>query len=134
MKEEIVKERVVFWIESAHYDLKTAQSMLKEKRYLYVGFCCHLTCEKALKAYYWQQNKTEPPFTHNLNLLVSLTNLAQSMSEINRQFLYELMPLNIKARYPDDKERISKSLNYNKTRSIYKRTKEFTEWIEKSLI
>lgn len=77
LKEEIVKDRIGYWLNGAKYDLKTAHSMLKEKRYLYVGFCCHLTCEKTLKAYYWKQNKTEPPFTHNLNLLISLSGLAQ---------------------------------------------------------
>ncbi len=133
MKKEIIKNRVDYWIESAKYDLKTAQAMLKEKRYLYVGFCCHLTCEKVLKAYYWSYKKTEPPFTHNLNMLISMTGLSESITKVNIKFLDELMPLNIKARYPDDKVRISKFLNNSKAKSIYQRTTEFAEWIEKLL-
>ena len=32
------KERIVYWLEIAHYDLLTAKAMLETKRYLYVGF------------------------------------------------------------------------------------------------
>lgn len=133
MKNNLIKDRVDYWIESAGYDLNTAYSMLKEKRYLYVGFCCHLTCEKILKAYYWQKIQHEPPFTHNLNLLVNVTKLDSVISEDNQNFLDELIPLNIKARYPDDKEKIFELMNYNRARSIFKRTKEFFLWIEQLL-
>lgn len=39
-----------YWIEIAKYDLETAEAMLKSKRYLYVGFMCHQSIEKILKA------------------------------------------------------------------------------------
>lgn len=51
----------------------------------------------------------------------------------NKVLQYELIPLNIKARYPDDKEKIFKLMNYNRARSIFKRTKEFFLWIEQLL-
>jgi len=31
-------ERKAYWLELASYDLETAESMLKTKRYLYIGF------------------------------------------------------------------------------------------------
>jgi len=34
----------------AEYDIETAKAMLQTSRYLYVGFMCHQTIEKALKA------------------------------------------------------------------------------------
>jgi HEPN domain-containing protein len=40
-----------YWAEIADYDLDTAEAMLATKRYLYVGFMCHQTIEKLLKAY-----------------------------------------------------------------------------------
>ncbi|HNT28701.1 MAG TPA: HEPN domain-containing protein, partial [bacterium] len=42
-------EKTAYWFEIAEYDLETARAMLKTKRYLYVGFMCHQTIEKALK-------------------------------------------------------------------------------------
>lgn len=40
-KEIIVNNRVQYLIDLAEYDLETASSLLKSKRYLYVGFMCH---------------------------------------------------------------------------------------------
>lgn len=43
-------EKVKYWIDLADYDIETAAAMLKTQRYLYVGFMCHQSIEKALKA------------------------------------------------------------------------------------
>ncbi|MCX6270368.1 MAG: HEPN domain-containing protein [Bacteroidetes bacterium] len=40
--------------------------MLRSKRYLYVGFMCHQSIEKILKAYFSFIFWEIPPFTHNL--------------------------------------------------------------------
>lgn len=45
----------------------------------------------------------------------------------------ELMPLNIQARYPDDKELLLKALTAGKSKDILKRTKGFYAWIRKLL-
>ncbi|MGC9352319.1 MAG: HEPN domain-containing protein [Mariniphaga sp.] len=39
-------------MELSDYDFETAKAMLETGRYLYVGFMCHQTLEKLLKAYY----------------------------------------------------------------------------------
>jgi HEPN domain-containing protein len=44
-----MNDKVQYWIEISDYDLETAESMLKSKRYLYLGFMCHQAIEKALK-------------------------------------------------------------------------------------
>ena len=38
-----------YWLDNTDYDLQTAKAMLGIKCYLYVGFMCHQTIEKALK-------------------------------------------------------------------------------------
>ncbi|MDR0845826.1 MAG: HEPN domain-containing protein [Tannerella sp.] len=38
-------EKVKYWVDLADYDIETADSMLREKRYLYVGFMCHQVIE-----------------------------------------------------------------------------------------
>ena len=45
-----------------------------------------------------------------------------------------LMPLNIEARYPDEKTAIMKTLDYSKSRIIYERTEELLKWIQKLIM
>ena len=117
------KERIVYWLEIAHYDLLTAKATLETKRYLYVGFLCHQTVEKCLKAYFWHTQKADPPFTHNLLILSEKSELDKKAEEKHFVLFNELMPLNIQARYPDDKKLLLKSLNEKKCKDILKRTK-----------
>ena len=58
------QEKVHYWIELSDYDLETAEAMFISKRYLYVGFMCHQTIEKILKAYFVSKYIVNPPFTH----------------------------------------------------------------------
>ena len=66
----VKKDKIQYWIELSDYDLETANAMLKSTRYLYVGFMCHQTIEKALKGYYAFRLNEIPPFTHNLAYLI----------------------------------------------------------------
>jgi HEPN domain-containing protein len=52
----------------AEYDLETARAMLESRRYLYVGFMCHQTVEKALKVIISRdcQKDEIPPKIHHL--------------------------------------------------------------------
>ena len=127
------KERIEYWLDIAKYDLDTAKAMLESKRYLYLGFMCHQVVEKSVKAYYWYVNNSEPPYIHNLLTLSKISGLVNLLDEGKKELINELIPLNIQAMYPEDKLALLKSLNYNKSRSLLKRTKEFYEWIEKLL-
>lgn len=53
--------KVKYWIELSDYDLETAVVMLNGKRYLYVGFMCHQSIEKAFKAYFSKLNPDDVP-------------------------------------------------------------------------
>ena len=53
-------DKVTYWAEMSDYDFDTANAMFETKRYLYVGFMCHQTIEKILKAY-WSKVSEEPP-------------------------------------------------------------------------
>lgn len=128
-----IKERITYWLDIAHYDLLSAKAMLETKRYLYVGFLCHQTVEKCLKAYFWHTQKDDPPYTHNLLLLSEKSELDKLADEKHFALFNELMPLNIQARYPDDKKLLLKALNKERCKGIFKRTKEFYSWIKKLL-
>lgn len=128
-----MNDKTRYWIEMADYDIETAAAMLETKRYLYVGFMCHQTIEKMLKAY-WSAVLTEPPLKiHSLSRLAERTKLAEAMEEEQLSILDTLEPLNIEARYPTYKERLMKSLNEERCKQILSETKQLQEWIKNKL-
>ena len=127
------QEKINYWLDIAHYDLESAKAMLKTKRFLYVGFLCHQVVEKCLKAYFWHSRKAEPPYTHNLLVLSEDSEFDNRAEESHFTLFNELMPLNIQARYPDDKELLLDSLDDKKCKDIYKRTENFYIWIKRLL-
>jgi HEPN domain-containing protein len=128
-----INSKITYWLDVAHYDLVSAKAMLQAKRYLYVGFLCHQTIEKCLKAYYWKAQENEPPYTHNLLLLADKSEFEKEYYKQYHEFFNELMPLNIQARYPEDKELLLKSLNAKKCKTLYAKTEGFYKWIKKLL-
>jgi len=127
------QEKIKYWLEIADYDLETAKAMLVSKRFLYVGFMCHQTIEKTLKAYFSSKYDDVPPFTHNLKQLANKTEIYDLMPEDYKDIIDLLLPLNIEARYPTYKEQLLKSLSYAKCQEILKQTNELKQWIEKQL-
>lgn len=107
------KDKIQYWLDIAENDLETAKAMLVSKRYLYVGFMCHQAVEKTIKAYYTGQKENPPPFIHNLKKLADEAGLYDILTDIQKDFLDEIIPLNIEARYPTYKERLLKSLDNN---------------------
>ena len=64
------------WFKQAVYDMKTAEIMFDNGRYIYAVFMCHLSLEKALKGLYTQRLKTVPPKIHNLIYLIERMNVS----------------------------------------------------------
>lgn len=126
-------KKIKYWVEVAEYDIDSAKVLLKGKKYLYVGFMCHQTIEKILKAYYVFLKKKNAPYTHNLNYLAQENGLLKLFNEEQKNLLATLTPLNIEARYPSYKENILKSLNNKKCSELIKNTKELFLWIQKRL-
>lgn len=128
-----VENKIHYWLDLSGYDLDTAKAMLETGRYLYVGFMCHQVIEKSLKAYYWHSIKDVPPLTHNLLLLAEKSNLRQNMSEDMNRLINRLMPLNIQARYPQDREELLKVLTKEVCSDLLKHTEELFTWISQLL-
>lgn len=128
-----MNDRTAYWLEMCHYDLETAQAMLETKRYLYVGFLCHLIIEKALKAY-WSKVMEEPPLKiHNLAKFADRTGLAKEMTESQLTFIDTLEPLNIEARYPSYKDRLVRSLTPEYCQVLLQTTQNLFQWIKTRL-
>jgi HEPN domain-containing protein len=126
-------DKVNYWIELARYDLESAKVMFNGNRYLYVGFMCHQTIEKALKAYYTGHNQDTPPYTHNLIRLSELTNLLGDYDDKQRQTIMSLNPLNIEARYPVKKKELESLLTRDYCTQLLKDTEVLLQWIESKL-
>ena len=128
-----MNDKVTYWIEMSDYDFDTAKAMLETKRYLYVAFMCHQTIEKILKAY-WSNVLEEPPLKiHSLSRLAEKSGLDKEMSEEQTDFIDELEPLNIEARYPSYKERLMKSLTSDRCKELIEQTDKLRTWIKSKL-
>lgn len=128
-----MNDKVTYWIEMSDYDFDTAKAMLETKRYLYVAFMCHQTIEKILKAY-WSNVLEEPPLKiHSLSRLAEKSGLDKDMSEEQTDFIDELEPLNIEARYPSYKERLMKSLTSDRCKELIEQTDKLRTWIKSKL-
>lgn len=127
-----MNEKVKYWLELAKYDLETAQAMLNTKRFLYVGFMCHQTIEKGVKAVIASKGLF-PPKIHNLIELSKKAMIYNDFSDFQKDFIMDLNPLNIESRYPSYVEKINSILTETKCKEILSKTKEFLQWIETKL-
>ena len=128
-----MSEKSEYWIEIAEYDLETAKAMLASKRFLYVGFMCHQAIEKTIKAYYSSIKNDVPPFTHNLKSLAERCDLLFLFSDEQLDFIEEILPMNIEARYPKYKEMLFKLLTPQKCEEIINQTESLCQWIKQRL-
>ena len=128
-----MEPNVRYWIDLASYDFETAKAMLQTQRFLYVGFMCHQTCEKSLKALWEHKKKTMPPRTHNLRLLARELGVWDEMGSDHQELLLTLEPLNVQARYPEDRQLIEQTLTITVCTQLLENTKEWIKWIKNKL-
>ena len=126
-------DKVKYWLDLSDYDMETALAMQKCKRYLYVGFMCHQTIEKIFKAYFTYLKNEVVPFSHSLSYIAKKGGFYKEFSEDQKNFIDQVEPLNIEARYPSHKERLLKSLSNEKCQEILINTKKLQEWIKLKL-
>ncbi|OEU78133.1 MAG: hypothetical protein BA873_03085 [Desulfobulbaceae bacterium C00003063] len=124
---------VAHWVERAEYDLETAKVMLDTARYLYVAYMCQQAVEKLLKAIIAQQGKENLPI-HNLNRLAQVVGITDDMDAEQFNFLAELTPYCIEARYGDYKESLAEIINKEKAIEIYEMTQEIFKWLYRRIV
>lgn len=117
------------WIERAEYDLETAESLLKSKRYLYVAFMCQQCLEKLLKAYTTSIGN-DPSFIHNLLRLAEESGLTTEMVEDQKLLLADLNPFYIKARYGEYKDALSRVCTAETAAQFLRSTGDFVKWLK----
>lgn len=126
-----IKKLVAYWTKLAEYDLKTAESLLRSKRYPYALFLCHLAIEKLLKARVSFVSGEHAPYTHNLPHLADMAQL--SFSEDQKRLIADLTDFNLEARYPDWKRDFYKRATAAYTKEYVGATRTLFVWLKKSL-
>src|SRR6056297_1004814 len=119
-----INASIKYWIELAEYDFETAKVMNDTKRFLYVGFMCHQTIEKSFKAYYVQKKEEISPYTHSLIKIAKSGAFYEELTEVQKDTIDELEPLNIESRYPTHKERLLRDLNNEFCTNLIKKTED----------
>jgi len=119
------------WFKQAAYDMKTAQAMFDNKRYIYAVFMCHLSIEKALKGLYTQVLDDLPPKSHNLIYLIEKIEL--KLPKELYDFVYTLNGISVPTRYPDDLQKLLKDHNKSKTKKVIEQGSELLKWLKARL-
>ena len=123
-KSEITK----YWFNSSAEDWKTAESLIKSKRYMHALFFCHLVLEKILKGMISDLGASVP-ITHDLLLLVEKTNL--KINDVDAQLLSDVNGFNIRARYDDYKNSFYKKATASYAKNYFDKVKKFKLWLKK---
>ena len=86
-----------------------------------------------LKAYWCATQPEDPPYTHSHTRLANGSGLYEQMDDAQRDFLDLITNYNIEARYPEDKEELSRTLTDEFCRQMIDETKQLQQWIKDKL-
>lgn len=122
------RDFIKFWINSASEDWKTAEDLLKLKRYHHSLFFCHLAIEKVLKGLIYKTTKNHAAPIHDL---LKLAEQAKLIIEQNHQEdLREITSWNIQTRYDSYKLEFYKKSNKKFTHHWFLKAKEIYLWLK----
>jgi len=122
-REEIMK----YWIESSEVDFRAMENLFTNGHYIWALFIGHLVIEKLLKAYHVKNVDISVPPIHDLTKIAEKANLP--LSERQKDFLDEVTTFNIKARYPDYKNRFYRKATKEFAGIYITKIKEFRQWL-----
>ena len=128
-----MRDNIQYWVELSDYDLETAEALFQSQRFLYVGFMCHQSIEKILKAYFIHRTNDTAPYSHSLSFIAKKGGYYSDFNNTQKNFIDQLEPLNIETRYPLNKERLLKSLDQVTCKQLLSKTRELQSWIKKKL-
>ncbi len=94
----------------------------------YIAYTCQQAIEKIIKAIIAQQKKDNLPI-HNLNRLAEMAEITDVLTSEQLDFLAELTPYCIEARYGDYKESLSEIIDKEKANEIYEESGKVFKWL-----
>ena len=122
-KEDIVK----YWIESSDSDFQVMESLFENEHYVWSLFLGHLVVEKLLKAYHVRNVDADYPRIHNLLEIAHKASL--ELSDEQKLVMSELSTFNLRARYPDYKNRFQRKATREFAESHISKVKDFRQWL-----
>ena len=127
------KERADKWLDIVTEDLSVAELLFNNGHWLYTGFMCHQVIEKTLKAYWCVCRDDDPPYLHDHKKIAQGCGLYTKMSEEQIDFIEDIKPMNIEARYQETKDAVARMLDRETTAAILNKTKQMHTWIQEKL-
>jgi HEPN domain-containing protein len=127
------EEKVRYWVNLSNSDFVAAETLIKNGHNLHAGFMCHQAVEKIFKGYYAKVKNDTPPFKHDLDYLAQQSGLYSLLNQEQISFVDILNPLNIQARYPDYKNKITQYLTNERIQNIFEKTKELLQWTKQKM-
>jgi len=125
------EKTVIYWVESADYDLETSESLLKAGKYPYALFFGHLALEKILKALVVSETKKHAPHTHSLPLLASKLKLRIPEDIMGK--LAGFMEFYFESRYPEEQKEFYKKCTRNFCERNLNEIKRVFKWFKQRL-
>ena len=119
------------WFKQADYDMRTAEIMFENKRYIYAIFMCHLSIEKALKGLFQNRLKMVPPKVHNLIYFIEKIQL-QPPDNLYK-CIFSLNRVSIPTRYPEDLQKLLKDYKKRNTAELIKGGRKVLKWLRTQL-
>jgi len=126
------QEKYEYWLDSAVYDIETADAMLTSKRWLYVTFMCQQAIEKLVKGLYTLYIGDDVPRTHNITYLIQAfeDQLPAPVTEEHHDLFRRLRAFYLNERYTDFKQKMSAIINESEAKDTLKQTKEVFAWLQ----
>ena len=121
-----MEKAVQNWLDSAQYDLETAEYLFNSGRYVYIIFISHLAIEKLIKARFQQLTGKTPPKIHNLEYLAELAEL--KFPAKLKKFLVKMS--NLSLCYPEDFSGVLKVFDQKSSQKFLEKAKQAFQWIK----
>ena len=128
------EEKVEYWIDLSDEDFRVANGLMKLQHFLYVGFMCHQCIEKIFKAAYESIINNTPPFVHDLMLIANNAGFFEMLDDEQVDFIEQLSPLNIRARYPDYKKELAKEITKEVCKNLITKTQKLQQWTKEKIL
>jgi len=122
-KEEII----AYWVDSAAVDLSAMENLLEHGHFSWALFVGHLILEKMLKACLVKSGSAEVPRTHDLLKIAGAAGLV--LDERQKDLLDEVTTFNLKARYPDYRQRFYRKATREFAQKNIESIKGFQVWL-----
>ncbi len=125
------QEKYAYWLDTAQYDLATAEAMLDSGRWVYVAFMCQQAVEKLVKGLYVLHVDDNVPRTHNIRVLIEKFE-AKFPGPVKEEYydLFEDLTVHyLNGRYTDYRQKLGDRADERAAREFLGLTKEAFAWL-----